>query len=783
MASVNTLYETIDIERLNAIIALDNFSNEEKDQLEKYKKKYIPRVGAVKVDYQLKGLQMGRRYAKQSLSLQSLKRAIRETLVYDTHTDVDIKNCHLVLLAQYCKEKGVVCECVNDYVDNRAVRLQEIIDDHQVTRKQAKELILVMMYGGNIINYCMTNGFEVSKPLPEWVTNLDCEMKKITTMICQMNKEIHDGVKKLKRDEYKNKETATLSYVLQIIEDRILMTAFNFFQTKKMVVETFCFDGMLVKSRDVTIDLLEELSSYCNNITGYKVEFEIKPMEAHYKVGDYRKLKDFTDYDFGNHLDKFDQKFMDDLSDEGSNNTYELKKTYFEKFFCKIQEPEPIILFKNGATRPNMLTPAAASQLLKPIKSGRFNSWGLAIPFYDEWATDVNHRYYSSCDFMPYNKGLPSDQSVYNLFEGFNPSIYGPTITDKARLKLITPYLDLVQELCGGNDEHAMYFNKYIAQIFQYPDRRPPIAIIFKGKQGTGKNMVLDAIGNMLDGKHYITSSRPTDFFGEYAEGYYRKLLVNLNEAEGKDTFEFEGKMKSFITEDTLTMNAKYMRPVIIKNHARTIITTNKSNPIPIDTKSVDRRYVVFQTTDAYLCKSTKYWSGLYAHLRKPTVMSALYQFFMKLDIDNMNWIKGRPITQAYKDMCALYSPVEALFFEHFHDNELWENYDCRHGTDEVSMPIGELFKIYEQFCKVNRFLKDDTKAISTRSFLSRVMNDLEMPVYRTRTAQSKNITFVPVNVYKHVYDRKWIQSYREEESEAEEDKGEDAPDGYFDEI
>ena len=51
MASVNTLFETIDIERLNALIALDVFTTEERDQMEKYKKKYMPRVGAVKVEY------------------------------------------------------------------------------------------------------------------------------------------------------------------------------------------------------------------------------------------------------------------------------------------------------------------------------------------------------------------------------------------------------------------------------------------------------------------------------------------------------------------------------------------------------------------------------------------------------------------------------------------------------------------------------------------------------------------------------------------------------------
>jgi len=154
--------------------------------------------------------------------------------------------------------------------------------------------------------------------------------------------------------------------------------------------------------------------------------------------------------------------------------------------------------------------------------------------------------------------------------------------------------LDLVKELCGGDDEHAMYFHRYIAQLFQDLNKKVPICIIFKGKQGTGKNMILDALGNMMGNCHYITSSKPNDFFGEHAEGFCNKLLVNLNEAEGKDTFDFEGRIKSFITEDTITINPKNVRPSTIRNVARTIITTNKTNPVPIDVKSKDRRYVVY---------------------------------------------------------------------------------------------------------------------------------------------------------------------------------------------
>ena len=45
MASVNVLYESVDVERLTALIAYDGLAAEERDQLGKYKKNTV--VGQV----------------------------------------------------------------------------------------------------------------------------------------------------------------------------------------------------------------------------------------------------------------------------------------------------------------------------------------------------------------------------------------------------------------------------------------------------------------------------------------------------------------------------------------------------------------------------------------------------------------------------------------------------------------------------------------------------------------------------------------------------------------
>ena len=759
---ITAFHEKIDRSRVEQLINCPDINDDCRKQLKSYLKKYDRSVKGFRVEYENCGLMIGRKYAKNSLSLQNFKKCIRETLVYDTHTDLDIVNCHFVLLSQYCDKNNVKCPCLDDYVNNQDCKIQEIIKLYSTTRSIAKKLFIRLLYGGDINKYCLEVGFDINIPLPLWVHELNDELVKVTDYVCSINQDILLGVKKLRKKEYTNKKASCVSYVLQVIEDNIIINACVKLKQLSLNVNTLCFDGVLVHGTNITNDVIEELQSYCFETTGYKVKWSVKKMEKHYEY--VEEEYDFSEYDFKS-LDEYCQRYCSTLVSDVPAEQYAKRKAYIEHFLCKVQQPEPLYIFQNGVhKRPCILQAKQVQLLLKPIVSG-FTNISMEIPFYDKWAVDINHRLYRTMDFMPFNNENPiNDPNIFNVFEGFNPDIYGETLEEEIRIKKITPYLDLVRELCGGDDKHADYFNRFIAQIFQDPAHKVPTCIILKGKQGVGKNIILDAIGNMLNKSHYITSSKPNDFFGEHAEGYYRKLLVNLNEAEGKDTFDFEGKIKSFISEDTIMINPKNVRPTEISNHARTIITTNKQNPIPIDVKSKDRRYCVFQSTDEYLKKSRKFWSLLYNHLRKPEVMSALYQHFMSFDLSNYDWIKKRPVTQAYKDMCSLYSPVEALFFEEFYCLEQWKEVleDEYEKNDYIKINTTILFEMYEKFCKKNRFLKDDTKATSIRSFVNKLVG-LELPMTRGKSMGVVVWSFVPEKVYEFIEEKRWINSWKEE--------------------
>ena len=87
-----------------------------------------------------------------------------------------------------------------------------------------------------------------------------------------------------RKKEFGNKKASTVSFVLQIIEDKIIMNARHKLSEMGFEVETLCFDGLMCLKQDTNKEQLEELNASCFDRTGYNVEFEIKPMNDFIKI-------------------------------------------------------------------------------------------------------------------------------------------------------------------------------------------------------------------------------------------------------------------------------------------------------------------------------------------------------------------------------------------------------------------------------------------------------------------------------------------------------------------
>lgn len=510
--------------------------------------------------------------------------------------------------------------------------------------------------------------------------------------------------------------------------------------------------------------------------------------ESGLKVG--KLIKPKLDPNFDGVFDEtktkiFDGKYMNSLT------SYTAQKMYFEKFCRKVLRPSVQYIFteenKDLGKDLCYYTESDITKAFKHIKSPTETDSIHSFTYF--WLEDVNINCYNMIDFIPENKSAieQKNQYCYNLFQGYSPLIhtkyennYYDYQTDKGVIKmnkLLKPFMELGLELCGGKQDDFQYHLYWVADIIQNPNKKNAIAMIFKGKQGTGKNVYLNAIGHILGRKHFISSSNQKDFFGDYAEGFYHKLLVNMNECEGKDTFDFEGKIKSFISEDRITINPKCVRPFEIPNLARLIIFTNKPNPIPIDVKSGDRRYVVYQTTDKYLDGKygTTFWTKLVAHFSRPDFIACLYDYFNTLDITKVNWKSDRPITDAYKEMCKLYTPVEALFFdEYLVKFKLTDKWD----KDITDIKAFDLYKQYIEFLQNTGYINERSYQSTIQKFNAKLV-ELEFPHQHKKNSYDY-LHFKPSAIYNHLLRKNWIlKDEKDDFQEVVENKGEDFED-YF---
>ena len=281
-----TTKETVDIQMLNKLISSDllkeTFNNKyqgmifknELKQLMEYKKMIGP-DGFIYIDMK-KNNTYGRSHAR--LSLLQIRREIRQSITKDLYTDVDIENCHVVILQQICKKNKVQTPKLDDYINDRETYLNKLMTDYNVNRDDAKRVFLVAMYCGNFL----LEGDE-----PDYYKELVTETRNIAKLITSQNPDIKSMVETMKEDDdyISNLNGKVLSHYLQEIEHVILNEVFMYCVSKKYIVDNNCSlqaDGIMIPKANYKDSLLCELSKHIKKTVGFNLKFTEKEMKQHY---------------------------------------------------------------------------------------------------------------------------------------------------------------------------------------------------------------------------------------------------------------------------------------------------------------------------------------------------------------------------------------------------------------------------------------------------------------------------------------------------------------------
>ena len=122
-----TCHEIINTENLDKIIKAKRLDQSQLTQLQRLRKRLKEHEGnSHEVIFTLPTEHVGRLYPKRGRSsVQGLKRDVRKALTHDNYTDIDIVNCHPVLLSQLFKKHSLECPYLDKYIENREEHLED----------------------------------------------------------------------------------------------------------------------------------------------------------------------------------------------------------------------------------------------------------------------------------------------------------------------------------------------------------------------------------------------------------------------------------------------------------------------------------------------------------------------------------------------------------------------------------------------------------------------------------------------------------------------------------
>ena len=218
--------------------------------------------------------QLGRLFANKSMSLQSFPRDIRNPLAADFYWDVDMENCHYILLQKLAEDWGLAHANIDKYIKNRNAELLKVSSNRHV----AKTAFLKVAYGGSIKAHDVYAD-DITMPdgdttLVELITK---EMTAIVEYCWLKNISLHKVVK-----AKANKKFSLFAFILQTEERKCILTAVEWLKSKDRSMEVLIHDGGYVRKlpgeREFPRELLAGLDEAVLKATGYPHHFTEKPL-------------------------------------------------------------------------------------------------------------------------------------------------------------------------------------------------------------------------------------------------------------------------------------------------------------------------------------------------------------------------------------------------------------------------------------------------------------------------------------------------------------------------
>ena len=236
---------------------------------------------------------------------------------------------------------------------------------------------------------------------------------------------------------------------------------------------------------------------------------------------------------------------------------------------------------------------------------------------------------------------------VHTGCDTFN--LYLPPVIKRGDATKADRWLDLVNKIYPSDSDHII---KWLAHRVQKPHEKPNHALVIGGKQGIGKDTMLEPVKHAVGPWNFVEVS-PQHLLGRF-NGFVKSVILRVSEARDLgdiDRYAFYDHMKTYTASppDVIRCDEKNIREFSVLNVCGCIITTNhKADGIylPAD----DRRHYVAWSDAEKTDFATDYWTHLYKWLSVGG-NAHVAAYLAQLDLSAFDAKAPPPATAAFWDI------------------------------------------------------------------------------------------------------------------------------------
>ena len=635
------------------------------------------------------GVALGRMNAKGGIGLQSFPRDIRNALGERLYWDIDIASAHPTICRELCRRLGMPTTHQDDLLAHRSERLAELMDVKECTKDTAK-VYITALYFGEAISYAS---------LPDFYKHLWTEVDNARKVITQSD-EWAEALRFL-NGKKKNRLGSAFSFILQTIERECLFAMEKAAKRNGRSLDTYIHDGGLIRKREGEEEfpeaLLRVFETDIEAETGFPVKLVSKPMETSYEFA----VKENNAYlEMKQKFEEEEGVFSIKLKPGGWGRIYE-KEVY---------------LFDSGDLHKN------------------YETWQIdGKDFLTQWRKDKTRMEFERLVFAP---GREPPPSCFNLFRGFAVE---PIQNDA----LIERWLYLISNASNHEKVVCDWVLDWSAHMFQKPYEKPGVALVIKGKKGTGKDTPFDQLKLLLGKMFYNTGTPDKSIFSNFNGMMMFNLFFKFEEATYKDGKANEDSLKYIVTTPNLDIQQKGKDSFMVDNFSRFAFTTN--HDVPVVTSDDERRFFFIQTSDEKR-GDRKFWDETYEGFKNPDFAPALLYYLLNRDISAFK-PRDFPETEYGRRVKQAFIPTVAQYFRN------WIERSVALADDDAELPEFKQ-QAYKLLDKINEF--SPKFKMTHRALHDALADDYKGVVIRTSPNNKVHYQFQVSEMRRHLEEKGW---------------------------